>query len=117
MKSLFLFLVLLAFAAAPPAAAAPPVIKLTWNAPAESEPQPTGYNLWRQHTNGTAVAYTLVRRYDSTERLLDITTDGPGTYALSAFNEVGESDVSEPVVIPRRPGVPLGVRVVIELQQ
>ncbi len=93
-------------------------IKLTWDSPSATEPAPTGYALYRKGGTATAPTWTLVRRYDTatvlTTRIIDITADGAGTYALTAYNAGGESDRSDEITIPGKPGKPAGVRITIE---
>ncbi len=93
-------------------------VKLTWDAPAVTDPAPTGYALYRKGGTATAPTWTLVRRYEVATlvpaRVIDITLDGGGTYAITAYNAGGESDRSDEVTIPGKPGKPIGVRIQLE---
>jgi hypothetical protein len=40
--------------------------------------------------------------------------DGGGTYALTAYNAGGESDRSDEITIPGKPGKPAAVKIQIE---
>lgn len=93
-------------------------VRLTWDAPLATDPVPTGYALYRKGGTVTAPTWTLVRRYDVGNiipaRTIDITADGAGTYALTAYNAGGESDRSDEITIPGKPGRPAAVKVQIE---
>ncbi len=116
MKSIFR--IFLAFILSASLSSAGLTVRLTWDAPAATDPQPSGYALYRKGGTPTAPTWTLVRRYETAQvvstRLIDITSDGAGTYALTAFNAGGESDMSVEITIPGKPGAPAGVRIQLE---
>lgn len=88
---------------------------LTCDAPAAGE-QVTGYVLY---TRATATApWTRVQTFDTTDRRFPIPQPivGGSQYALTAYNAAGESDPSDPVIMPGRAGKPLNTRVTIEFQ-
>jgi hypothetical protein len=93
-------------------------VRLTWDAPLATDPVPEGYSLYKKSGTGTTAIWTLVRRYTLAQvgpaRFMDLTTDGGGTYAITAYNAGGESDRSAEVTIPGKPGVPVAVRIQIE---
>ena len=93
-------------------------VRLTWDAPLPTDPVPTGYALYKKGGTAAAPTWTLVRRYETAQvvstRVIDITSDGAGTYALTAFNAGGESDRSTEITIPGKPGAPAGVRIQLE---
>lgn len=99
-------------------ASAEVTVKLTWDAPLPADPVPTGYALYRKGGTATVPTWTLVRRYEVANlipaRVIDITSDGAGTYALTAYNGGGESDRSDEITIPGKPGKPAGVKIQIE---
>ena len=95
-------------------------VKLTWDAPLATDPVPTGYALYKKGGTAAAPTWTLVRRYDLpttvTSRTIDITADGAGTYTVTAYNAGGESDRSNEVIVPGKPGSPSNVKIQIEFQ-
>jgi hypothetical protein len=118
-KHLFAVIALVVFLTLPASAqSASMSVKITWDAPSATEPAPTGYALYRKGGTAAAPTWTLVRRYTVATlipaRTIDVTLDGAGTYALTAYNAGGESDRSDEVVIPGKPGKPIGVRIQIE---
>lgn len=93
-------------------AAATVRVRVTWDAHDPTSPTPAGYLLYKRE----GAAWAMVRRHDSLVRDIDISDLGGGEYRLTAYNAGGESDPSDVLVIPGRPGSPLGARILIEIQ-
>jgi hypothetical protein len=116
MKHIVKFLALLILTASLASAAVK--ISLVWDAPTVSATsgEPAGYILYRKVIAGAEVTWTEVARATAPATTLDVTTIGGGTFALTAFNAAGESNRSNEVTVTGKPGVPLNVRVTIEVQ-
>lgn len=71
-----------------------------------------GYILYEQKATGLA----RVAVYEGNDRRFEIPQPifGGASYVVTAYNEVAESDPSEPVVMPGRPGKPLNTKVTVE---
>jgi hypothetical protein len=84
-------------------------------------PPPTdvvrGYILYKQDATGTGLIQIAV--YTGTERRFEVPQPiiGGSSYVLTAYNEVAESEPSDPLVMPGRPGKPLNTKVTIEFGQ
>jgi hypothetical protein len=98
--------------AAPPPSS-PIKVRLTWDPPATNTPPATGYIVYRQDP----ATQEWVVAGKTTTRVFDVTLIGGGTYGVTAYNDAGESDLSDPFTLPGVPGKPVKVRATIELGQ
>ena len=90
-----------------------PKVSLTCDPP-EAGDVVRGYVLYKK----AGTAWEQVTIYPTPDRLFEIPQPilGGSEYALTAYNEVGESEVGESVFMPGRPGKPLNTRVTIEFK-
>lgn len=115
MKSALLTLaVIVTLAGIAAAQVAIPKTILTCDPPSAGETV-RGYVLYKK----VGAAREVVKVYASAERRFEVPQPimGGTEFTLTAYNEVGESDHSDPLIMPGRPGKPLNTKVIIEFGQ
>jgi hypothetical protein len=121
-KHLFAVLVMVLFLALPAAAQTtvktyPRVVRIafTWDEPVDRA-SITGYRIYRKALP-TDTTWTQIAEFPipATNRYVLPVNPGPGVYMMTAYGLPGESEPSDPVIIPDLPGK-LKVRIVFELE-